>query len=129
MPDAFQSILTEAGLAIAPLRNLNTPERAVAFFRQLGYDFSAGAFGGALPGLATQAGELITAVRQLTEASGDAAVAAAVVNLLARLGAVVDAIRQLHLELQAGGGVPNIAELPRRLTDFLILGYFERQKP
>ena len=46
--DTLQSILTETCLAIAPLRSINSPERAVAFFRQLGYDFSAGAFGSAL---------------------------------------------------------------------------------
>lgn len=128
--DAFQSILTEAGLAIAPLRNINTPEQAVEFFRKLGYEFPPGSFGGALPRLAAQAGELINAVRQLIDASGEAAVAAAVVNLFARVGAAVDAIRQLHQQLQAGGagGIPHIGDFPRRLTDFLILDYFERQR-
>ena len=128
--DALQSILTEAGLALSPLRAVNSPEHAIAFFRQLGYDFSAGAFGGALTGLASQAGGLVDAVRQLSQASGDAAIAAAIVNLLARVGTTVDAIAQLHVQLQSGGGagIPNIADFPRRLTDFLVLDYFERQK-
>ncbi|HEX8149787.1 MAG TPA: DUF6603 domain-containing protein [Pyrinomonadaceae bacterium] len=129
--DALQSILAEAALAIAPLRSVNTPERAVALFRQLGYDFSPGSFGGALGALATQSGELITAVRRLVEASGDTAVAAAVVNLLARLGMVVDAIADLHAQLQSSpdAAAANLAQLPRRLTDFLILDFFDRQRP
>lgn len=128
--DALQSILTETGVALSPLRGLDSPERAIAFLRQLGYDFSTGAFGGALTGLAAQAGELITAARQLSEASGEVAIAAAIVNLLARVGTTLDAITQLHTQLQTGGGagIPNIAEFPRRLTDFLVLDYFERQK-
>ncbi|MBK8314115.1 MAG: hypothetical protein IPL01_08860 [Acidobacteria bacterium] len=128
--DALQSILTEMGLALSPLRSINTPERGVEFFKKLGYTFAPGSFGGALPGLASQAGELVNAIRMLAEASGEGGVAAAIVNLLARLGATIDAIGDLHTQLQAGGGgaLPHIGDLPRRLTDFLILDYFERQK-
>ena len=32
MADALQTILTQAGLALAPLRSINTPDQAVAFF-------------------------------------------------------------------------------------------------
>ncbi len=80
--------------------------------------------------LATQAGELIAAVRQLASASGDGAVISAIVNLLARLVATIDAIKQLHSAILAGGGggLPHIGDLPRRLTDFLILDYLERQR-
>ena len=128
--DALQSILTEMGLALSPLRSINTPERGVEFFKKLGYTFAPGSFGGALPGLASQAGELVNAIRMLAEASGEGGVAAAIVNLLARLGATIDAIGDLHTQLQAGGGgaLPHIGDLPLRLTDFLILDYFERQK-
>jgi hypothetical protein len=128
--DALQNVLTEAGLAIAPLRSLNTPDKAVAFFRQLGYEIPGGAFGGSLSALGTHAGELVAAVRQLASASGDAAVIGAIVNLLARLVAVIDAIKQLHSAIQGGGGggLPHIGDLPRRLTDFLVLDYFSRQK-
>lgn len=131
MADALQSILTQAGLALAPLRSVNTPAQAAAFFRKLGYEIPQGAFGGALNGLSTRANDLIDAVRQLTEAGGEAAVAAAVANLFARVVATVDAIRQLHAEIQAGGGggLPNIGDLPRRLTDFLLLEFFDRRRP
>jgi hypothetical protein len=127
---ALQNILTEAGLAIAPLRTINTPDKAVAFFRQLGYEIPGGAFGGSLQALATHAGELIAAVRQLAGASGDAAVISAIINILARLIATIDAIKQLHSAIQAGGGggLPHIGDLPRRLTDFLVLDYLARQK-
>ena len=132
MADALQSILAQAGLALAPQRSVNTPAQAVAFFRKLGYEIPPGAFGGgALPGLATQANDLIAAVRQLTDASGEAAIADAVANLFARVVATVDAIRQLHTQIQTGGGggLPNIGDLPRRLTDFLLLDFLDRQRP
>jgi hypothetical protein len=131
MADALQSTLVQAGLALAPLRAVNTPAQAVAFFRKLGYEIPPGAFGGGLTGLSAQASDLIAAVRQLTEAGGEVAVAAALANLFARVAATVTAIRQLHTEIQAGGGagLPNIDDLPRRLTDFLLLDFLDRQRP
>lgn len=127
--DALQNILTEAGLALAPLRTVNTPQKGVDFLEQLGYNIPPGSFGGALPGAASQAGDLITAVRQLTTASGDGAVTAATVKVLAKLGTTINAIKQLQQQLQAGGGIPNIGDFALRLTDFLLLDYFERTKP
>jgi hypothetical protein len=130
MADALQSILSQAGLALAPLRSVNTPDQAVAFFRKLGYEIPPAAFGGALTGLSTQANDLIAAVRQLTEASGEAAIAAAIANLFTRVVATIDAVRQLHAQIQAtAGGLPNLSDLPRRLTDFLLLDFFDRQRP
>lgn len=131
MADALQSILTQAGLALAPLRSVKTPAEAVVFFRKLGYEIPLPAFGGALTGLSTQANDLIAAVRQLTEASGEAGIAAAIANLFTRMVATVVATRQLHEQIQAGGGggLPNIDDLPRRLTDFLLLDFFDRQRP
>jgi hypothetical protein len=132
MPEnALQSVLTQAGLAIARLQNINTPERGVAFFRQLGYELSPATFGSALPALVTQAANLSSAVGLLVGASGEGGVAAAIVNLMVRLSATIDAIGQLHVQLQTNGGVavPNIADLPRRVTDFLVLDYFNSQKP
>jgi hypothetical protein len=128
--DALQSILTETSLAISSLRTITSPEQAVVFFRKLGYEFPTGSVGSTMPQLAAQAGELIDAIRQLVEASEEAAVAAAIANLFARVGTTVDAIRQLHLQIKAGGGagIPNIDDFSRRLTDFLVLDYFERQK-
>lgn len=130
MADALQSILTQAGLALVPLRSLKSTDDAVVFFRKLGYEIPPAAFGGVLTGLSTQANDLIAAVRQVTEASGEAAIAAAVANLFTRVVATIDAIRQLHSQIQAGGGggLPNIGDLPRRLTDFLLLDFFDRQQ-
>ena len=131
MPDALQSILAEVGLAVAPLRAVSTPERAVAFFKQLGYDIPVGAFGTSLSGLATRADALISAIRKLAEASSEADIAAAITDIFTNMNAAVDAIRQLHDEIKAGGGgaLPNIDDLPRRLTDFLILDYFDHLRP
>ena len=70
--EALQSILVEVGLAFGPLRKLNSPARAAAFFRQLGYDLPPGAFGGALPVLVT----LINA-ESFTAGLGDALIIAA----------------------------------------------------
>lgn len=129
--DALQSILTEAGLAIAPFRSVNTPEKGNAFFKQLGYDVPPGSFGSALPELATQAGELVAAVQRLISETDDPKIIAAVIEMLGRVGVTVDAMNKLLNAIKSGGGsgIPQIDELPRRLTDFLILDYFERARP
>jgi hypothetical protein len=128
--DAFRSVTAEVGLAISPLRAINSPERAVAFFRQLGYEVPAGAFGGALQTLAGQAAGLVSDVRALVDAHDDGETASAIVGLLAHVAATVDAVRQLLTEVQGGAGVaiPNIEELPRRLVDFLLLEYLNTQR-
>lgn len=127
---ALQSLLTEAGLAIAPLRSVDSPDKAVVFFRQLGYEIAPGSFGGALSQLATQAGELVNAVKRLLDETEEARVIAAIADMMARLGIVISAINDLLNAVKGGGGagIPGINDLPRRLTDFLILDYFERQK-
>lgn len=81
MPDTLQSILIDAGLAIAPFRAIKTPEQAVAFFQQLGYTLPSGAFGSGLNALAAQAGGLVATIEKLASASSDADVASAVVSL------------------------------------------------
>ena len=131
MADALQSVLIQAGLALAPLRAVQTPAQAVVFFRKLGYEVPPGAFGGALTGLSTTANDLINAVRQLSQATSEADIVAAIVNLFTRIVAAVDAVKQLHTQIQSGGGggLPNINDLPRRLTDFLLLDFFDRQRP
>lgn len=128
--DTVQVFLTETGLAIAPLRSINTPERAIAFFRHIGYDFSSGVFGNALSQLGGHATGLIDGVQQLASAHSDEEIAGAIVNLLTKITATIAAIEQLHSQIQAGGGagIPNIAEFPRRLTDFLVLDYLHRQR-
>jgi hypothetical protein len=127
---ALQSILTEAGLAIAPLRSVNTSDKAVTFFRQLGYEIPPGAFGSSLSQLGAQAGELVNAVQRLLQQTDEAAVIAAVAEMMGRLGTTVNAINDVLNAVKGGGGagIPGINDLPRRLTDFLILDYLERQK-
>ncbi len=128
--DALQTLLTETSLALSRLRAVNSPERAVAFLRELGYEVPAAAIGPALPALAAEAGGLTAAVRQLADAEGAGAVATALVTMLGRVDSAVDAIRALHAELQStSASIPHIEELPRRLTDFLLLDYLERQRP
>jgi len=129
--DVLQSVLTEAGIAISPLRSVDSGDKAVAFFKKLGYDLPVGAFGASLSNLATQAGNLVTSARDLVNASGDSEVIAALAAIATELGTTIDAIVQLHNQIKAAGGagIPGIEDLPRRLTDFLILDYFERQKP
>lgn len=128
--DALQSILTEAGLALAPFRAVDSPERAVAFFRQLGYEIPPGSFGAALPELATHASEMVTAVQQLASTTDQQQVVAAAVDMMGRVGLLLATVKNLRDEIKAGGGagIPDIDDLPRRLVDFLLLDYFERQK-
>lgn len=128
--DALQSILTEAGLALAPVRAINSGQKAQDFFKKLGYDIPVNAFGSALGAMATQGTELVTAVRTLVDAEGDTEVIAALAAIAARFTAFVAAIVDLHNQVKAtgGAGIPNIDQFPRRLTDFLILEYLETQK-
>src|SRR5438093_7529201 len=100
MPDALKSILAQAGLALAPLRSVKTPDQAVAFFRKLGYEIPKPAFGAALPALASQGNELIVAVRQLSNATSEGGIAAAIANLFARLVQTINSIGQLHVEIK-----------------------------
>ena len=129
--DALQSILTEAGVAISPIKAINSPEKAVAFLKKLGYDLQANAIGSALSTLASEGIELVTAIRALANATEDEDRIMAVVDVLTRLGLTVQAAVSLKDQIIANGngGIPNINDLPRRLTDFLLLEYFENQKP
>lgn len=132
MPDALQSVLTQVGMAIAPLRAVKTPAQAVELFRKLGYEMPSNAFGNALTDLASQSTEVVNAIEQLTTASGDTAVIAAVARLMGRLGTTTKSIADLLSVVKANPSVaalPGINDLPRRLTDFLILDYFDRLKP
>jgi len=130
MPDALQSVLTELGLAIAPFRAIKTADQAVVFFRQLGYEIPTGAFGSAFNNLTTQASSLIAAVEQLVNASSESDVATALTSIYSKLIVTVNAIDQLHAELQTNAGaVPNLDDLPRRLTDFLLLDYLNSVHP
>ncbi|HWJ90663.1 MAG TPA: DUF6603 domain-containing protein [Flavisolibacter sp.] len=130
-PAALQQILTEAGLAITPLRSITTAQSAVAFFKKLGYDFPPGSIGGALAQTATQSGDLVEAVKKLTEASTETEVLAAVAFSVARLALVINSINQLHQQIQSGGGggLPHIDDFALRLTDFLLLDYLDREQP
>lgn len=129
--DALQSILTEAGLALAPVRAINNGQKAQDFFKKLGYDIPVNAFGSSLSALATQGSELVNAVRTLVDAEGDAEIIAALAAIGTRFSALVAAIVDLHNQIKSSGsaGLPNINELPTRLTDFLILEYLETQRP
>lgn len=131
MADALQSILTNAGLALAPLRAIDSPDKAVTFFRQLGYELPPGSFGASLGKLANQGTELVNAVKDLINASGDTAVIAAIAKTGARLGTTIEAVVELHQAVQAGGGggLPHIDKLPERLTDFLLLDNLSRLTP
>jgi hypothetical protein len=128
--DALQTLLTETSLALSRLRAVNTPERAVSFLRDLGYEIPAAAIGPTLPALAAEAGGLTAAVGQLANAEGSEAVGTALVAMFGRMDSTVDAIRALRAELQStSASIPHIEELPRRLTDFLLLDHLERQHP
>ena len=130
MPDALQSALTQIGLAIARFRAVKSPDQAVAFFRQLGYELPPGAFGSALNALTTQTSGFISALQQLVNASSPADIASAAANVFSKFVATVNAIEQLHVELQTNAGAtPNLADLPRRLTDFLVLDHLDSAHP
>ena len=126
--DAFKSFLSQTGAALSPLRTLTSPDRAVTFFRQLGYDFPPGSFGGTLTGMAGAAGNMAAAVQQLATASGEANVIAAVANLLRNIVETTVKIADLQSHLQGSApAVPHLDDLPRRLTDFLLLDFMDRQ--
>lgn len=131
MPDALQNMLINAGYALAPLRAIDTPDKAVTFFRQLGFELPPGSFGTSLGKLANQGTELVSSVKDLINATGDTATIAALAKTGARLGTTIAAVVELHQAVQAGGGggLPNIDKLPERLTDFLLLDSISRLTP
>ena len=127
MADALQPALTAIGLAFGRLSLLQTPLDGQAFFRDLGFAVPSGAFGPALNAMATSAGGLSVEIDTLAVADGGLAVATAEAALMVKLANFVGAIDDLDDELQAAGIV--IADLPRRLCDFLVLDYLSRSKP
>ena len=131
MAHLLQSILTQVGLALVPLRAIKKPEQAVAFFRQLGYEISPAAFGTSLQSLSTEADQLLNSIAQLTEANNEETITSAVLNLFARVKGMVEIVRQLQDQISAAGGTlpPHLDELPRRVVDFLLLDFLARQKP
>ena len=130
MADALHSVLVTAGVSLARLKSVDTPQRAVEFFQQLGYDLPHGAFGGLVSAVASQFGGLADATLQLANASSDAAAAAAIANLFEKLTGAIKLIEQLHSELKSGpgGALPNFDDMPRRLTDFLVLDFLDANK-
>ena len=100
-PDALKSFLSQAGVALAPLRTIDSQQRAVTFFRQLGYDFPSSAFGGALQDLASAAGNMATTLQSLATASSDEARNDALIELLRQVIEMVRRIDQLHDQLQS----------------------------
>jgi len=131
MANALQSIYTQAGLALSPLSAVDTPEKAVVFFRQLGYEIPQGAFGTSLGQLATRGEELVRSVQQLTQASSEGETVAAIVSAGVQLSGAITALVDLHDQVKAGGAaaLANIDELPQRLTDFLLLDAINRLNP
>jgi hypothetical protein len=129
--DALKSILTQVGLAIAPLRGIKTPEAAKSFFQKLGYDLPTGAFGSTLGDLAAQASELVSTSKELIAANDEVAIIANIAKLFGRLVATINDIAKLHAQIKSsgGGGLPHIEDLPKRLTDFLLLEFLDQQKP
>ncbi len=128
--DALTSIVTHASVAVAPLRDIHTADQAVAFFKQLGYSFSPGSMGGALTAVTGKAGEVVAAAQQLLAASDDNARITAAKDLIARVAAAADAIKQLETQLKAAGGNVggDVSQFARRLLDFLILDYLDKQQ-
>jgi hypothetical protein len=128
--DALRTLLTEVSLALSSLRSVNTPERAAGLLRDLGYELPASVFGPALPALAAEAGALPATARQLADAASDSDVVLALPATFARVSAIVEAIRGLRAELDAAAtSVAHLDQLPRRLLDFVLLDYLERQRP
>lgn len=129
MSDVIQNLLTTAGLAFGRLSSVKAPPQAVEFFRKLGFEIPQASFGPALPALATQASGLSAAVGSLVAADGLGIVTESV-KVMNLLRGTVQAIDSLHAEIQiSGGAIPNLGELPRRLTDFLLLDYVSARNP
>lgn len=131
MANSLQTVLTQVGLAMAPLRALKTPAQAADFFRQLGYEIPAGAIGAALSDVSARADDLAGSVKTLGSATSDSDVLAAIGDVIAKLVATINAIGQLHGQIKSGGGgaLPHIEDFPRRLADFLVLDLLDHRDP
>jgi hypothetical protein len=128
--NALQPLVTAIGLALAPFRFVASPPQAVAFFRQLGYEIPPGAFGSALTTFSAKCGDLLTAIGSLAISTDDAGVTVALGPAVEAISGAITALGELHDQLKlAVPGLPALDELPRRITDHLLLDYVERRFP
>ncbi|CAH1656428.1 MULTISPECIES: DUF6603 domain-containing protein [unclassified Chelatococcus] len=126
--NALTSLLCDIAVAFGSIADIDTPERAAALFAKLGYAVPGATAMGALAGLKSAVAGLGGSVRASASIDTDNGKLAANIDLLARLAAVADAMRQVQSALQ-GAGVPNLGELVPRLTDHLLLDHIDRAQP
>src|SRR5215470_4688288 len=111
--NGLQSILSQLGIAFAPLKAIKTNAQATLFFQKLGYEIPTSAFGSALTDLAANIEELSKSTQSLS-VSTDNGVSLEIGNVLGRFVLVIDNIGKLlnEIKVNGGGALPNIDELP-----------------
>ena len=114
MADALQTVLTQAGLALAPLRSVKTSNDAVAFFLETRLRDSSRS-------IWRRANRTVNHGKRSDQCRAPAhpgdqrgGYSSAIVNLFTRIVAAVDAVKQLHTQIKSGGGggLPNIDDSP-----------------
>jgi len=128
--NALQPIMTAVGMALVPFRFVATPAQAVTFFRQLGYEIPPGAFGSALTTFSAKCGDLMTSIGPLAISTDDAGTTLSLGKAAEAITGAINALGQLRDQIKiAVPGLAGIDELPRRLTDHLLLDYVQRRFP
>lgn len=131
----INSLLSEVSYALEPVKEADTVEEVTQLFADLGYELPVGQFFNLLPTeLITEIPKLITNLTELINASSDQERIDKAIALGGQIKKVVEEIKELHDNL--GNGLPtdfftksDIDELPRRLTDYLMVKYLESRSP
>lgn len=131
---SFETVaLSELALALAPLRGLDSKQKVVSFFRQLGWELPAPDLDLGLADVA----QLPGLVDQLVNAQTAADMLPAIGHLLQEVEALFKIIDALTVNVQTtfanaqnflnNSGILENYELPRRLIDLLITTYLQKR--
>src|SRR5436190_188082 len=126
----FNDVLTGVSTALLTLKEIDSVERSVAFFKKIGYTLPD------IPSLPTdligKVGQVGDGVLDLAEAGTDEARLQAVLALIPKIKDVAEGISGLINALQNTGAVTAdfinhapISEMPRRLLDYVIASYID----
>lgn len=132
----LEKVTSELSAIFNPLLQLNSQERVLTLFHELGYELPGSQSFGTISDIITKVGELVTAVTALGNASTDDEKWEAVIDIFTKIAAVVTAISSKLDELKASlNSIPNflsnsaINDLPRRMLDYLLVFYLYHHRP
>lgn len=121
----LNNALREVSNAIAPLQQVDSPDRVTRLMAELGYALPGAQNFAALPAqLISKVASLAEAVVDLVDAANDDARLEAVGKIISNVSDVASKLGDLGSQLSLPANAP-IGELPRRILDYLLSKYLE----